>query len=105
MPKVCGRAVPECRQQGFVDGLFKSEDFGDAKSLLHFLGIESLKAFDTLPQPRDANALLFNCEDRRLELARWDRTAGHVVYSGCAKGPYNLIRSTSFCVGRFFVRS
>jgi hypothetical protein len=41
-PHVCGRAVPECRRQGFVDGRFERDDFGVAKSLPHFLGIESL---------------------------------------------------------------
>jgi hypothetical protein len=44
IPQVGGRAVPECRRQGFVDGLFEREDFGDAQSLLHFLGIESVEA-------------------------------------------------------------
>jgi hypothetical protein len=26
VPQVCGRAVPECRRQGFVDGRFELKD-------------------------------------------------------------------------------
>jgi hypothetical protein len=58
IPHVGGRAVPECRRQGFVDGLFEREDFGDAQSLLRFPEIESLEALDALLQPLDTPALL-----------------------------------------------
>jgi len=54
IPHVRGRAMPKCRRQRFVNGRFERKDFGDAKSLLHFLGIESLKVPDALLQPLDA---------------------------------------------------
>jgi hypothetical protein len=50
-PHVCGRAVPERRRQGFIDGRFQCDDFGIAKSL--FLGIESLEVGDALLHPLD----------------------------------------------------
>jgi hypothetical protein len=62
-----------------VDGLFEHEDFGDAQSLLHFLGIESLQALDALLQPLDTTPLLADGEDRRFGLGRRNRTmtTGH----------------------------
>src|SRR5271169_1619380 len=83
VPHVCGRAVPECRRQGFVDGRFEREDLGVAKSLPHFLGIESLKACDRLLQPLDTTPLLSDGQDRRFGLGRWNRTTGHAHPSEC----------------------
>jgi hypothetical protein len=77
IPHVCARAVPECRGQGFVDGRFERDDFGVAKSLAHFLIIESLKACDALLQPLDTTPLLAGGQDRRSGLGRRNRTTGH----------------------------
>jgi hypothetical protein len=91
VPHVCGRALSKCRGQGFVDGRFEGDDFGDAKSLLHFLGIESLKVTDALLKLPDPTPLLFDSEDRCFGLAGLGRpgaadgTTGHAVsleYSG-----------------------
>ena len=65
IPQVCGRAVPESRRQGFVDGRFEREDRRGA--LLRFLRIESLKARDTLLQPRRCDA----ASVRRSGLEPW----------------------------------
>src|ERR1700686_3929228 len=56
VPQVGGRAVPERRRQGFVDGRFEREDRRGA--LARFLGIESLKTGNALLQPLDATPLL-----------------------------------------------
>jgi hypothetical protein len=56
--------VPKRRQQGFVHGRFERDDFGDAKSLLHILGIESLNVADALLKPLDPAPLLFDGKDR-----------------------------------------
>ena len=118
VPHVCGRAVPKCRGQRFVDGRFEREDFGDAKSLLHLLGIESLKVPDALLQPLYATPLLFGGEDRCFGLwglAAADGTTGHAVslgyvissrlLIGTKVGFHSIILSTSSCVRRSFVRS
>ena len=60
--KVSGRAISECRTQGFVDVGFERADFGDANSLLHFIGIESLKALDALAQPLDTTPRRFEID-------------------------------------------
>src|SRR5258708_2931904 len=62
--QVCGRSVTERRRQGFVDGRFEGENFWVAKSLPHFLGIESLKACDALLQPLDTPPLLSGGQNR-----------------------------------------
>jgi hypothetical protein len=79
IPQVCGRAVPKCRRQGFVDGRFERNDFGVAKSLPYFLGIESLQACDALLQPLDPALLLAGGQDRRSGLGRRNRTTGHGI--------------------------
>jgi hypothetical protein len=85
IPQVCGRALSKCRGQGFIDGRFEGDDFGDAKSLLHFLGIKSLKVADALLKLFDATPLLFDSEDRCFGLAGLgargaaDGTTGHAV--------------------------
>src|ERR1700674_4451204 len=94
VPHVCGRAVPECRRQGFVDGRFERDEFGVAKSLLHFLGIESLKACDALLQPLDMTLLLAGGQDRRSGLGRRNRTTGHgLSKSICDKGHYHIFKN------------
>jgi hypothetical protein len=77
IPHVCGRAVPKCRRQGFVDGRFEREDFGDAHSPLHILGIKSLQALHALLQPLDTTPLLSDGQNRRFGLGRRNRTTGH----------------------------
>jgi hypothetical protein len=84
VPHVCGRALSKSRGQAFIDSGFERKDFGDAKSLLHFLGIESLKVADALLQPLYATPLLFGGEDRCFGL--WglaaDGTTGDAVSLG-----------------------
>jgi hypothetical protein len=74
-PQVGGRAVPECRRQGFVDGRLEGEDRRGA--LARFLRIENLKACDALLQPLDATPLLSDCQDRRVGFGRCGGTTGH----------------------------
>jgi hypothetical protein len=62
--RVCGRSVTERRRQAFVDGRFERENFGVAKSLSHFLGIESLKACDARLQTLDTPPLLSGGQNR-----------------------------------------
>jgi hypothetical protein len=61
---IWGRSVTERRRRAFVDGRFERENFGVARSLSHFLGIESLKACDALLQPLDTPPLLSGGQNR-----------------------------------------
>jgi hypothetical protein len=83
IPKVERRAVPECRRQGFVDASFEREDFRNAKSLQHVLGIESVNAFDALPKPLNATPLLFQRKARGAKLGRRDGMGRHAVHPEC----------------------
>jgi hypothetical protein len=78
VPQICGRAVPKCRRQGFVDGRFEFEDRRGA--LACFQRVESLEACDALLQPLDATPLLSDGQDRRLGLGRGDGTTGHGIF-------------------------
>ena len=79
--QVCPRAVSERRLQGFVDGRFECKNVEIAKSLPHFLGIESLKACDALLQSLDTPPLLSGGQDRRSGLGRRNRTTGHDLFN------------------------